>query len=157
MLLYDPEDEGDHLFTMADDGNGSAVRIPVLMLPRKSALALLEILGPADDGQGGGAPTAGGSNVPMIDLEGLEVTVRADRGEDDDEEEEEAAAAAAAAAKGGGAEEAGADLSVAMDVGTAVRCPAGGQAEAGCTKQYPIDPWSLDDSTWEAMRCSTSS
>ena len=44
VLMYDPKDTRDSIFTMADDGNGSAVLIPVLMLPRSSAAQLLQAI-----------------------------------------------------------------------------------------------------------------
>ena len=38
LLIYDQDSAAEQLFTLADDGNGSAVRIPVLLLPQSRGL-----------------------------------------------------------------------------------------------------------------------
>ena len=183
LLLYDPRGAPEQLFTLADDGNGSAVRIPVLLLPRASAARLLELLaerrartssmrtatgtsarrllqGEATSagGQAGEQEEDGDEDEEggvLVELEGLEVTVRTEEGpaeplDEPDAETEAEAEAAAAAAAGHGAD--------ALPKGTAVRCHLGSDASdgaSGCTRQHPVDPWSIEDAMWDALRCST--
>ena len=146
LLLYDPEGAPEQLFTLADDGNGSAVRIPVLLLPRGSATRLLEVFAGRRLLEGEASPAQENEEEeeeePLIELEGMEVTVRA---EDPDEPLDEPGA------------QAGTGPNAASPMGTAVRCPPGdSDVASGCIRQHPVDPWSIEDTMWDALRCSTS-
>ena len=155
LLIYDPDGAAEQLFTLADDGNGSAVRIPVLLLPHASATLLrkavtepgFEILARRrlkDEA----SPEWAEQEVEeeeevLVEIEGMELTVRAE-----EEDVDEPGAEAVAGSDGG------------SPMGTAVQCPAGSSgasdAVTDCIRQHPVNPWSIDDSMWDALRCSTS-
>jgi len=110
----------------------------------------------------------------VIEVEGMEVTVSAggggggaDGGGADDDSDFSPAGAAPIARTGG------ASAAAITASGTTMRCPVGTIPTSGvdatgkptvdkawlekhCSKQFPIDPWSIDDEMWEAMRCSSS-
>ena len=154
LLIYDPDGGAEQLFTLADDGNGSAVRIPVLLLPHASATLLrkavtelaFEILARRrlKDEASQGAEQEEEEEEVLVEIEGMELTVRGEEEEGPDEP----GAEAVAGSDGG------------SPMGTAVQCSAGssGAADAvtDCIRQHPVDPWSIDDSMWDALRCSTS-
>ena len=157
LLLYDPDAAAEQLFTLADDGNGSAVRIPVLLLPRASAellrLAASQLVAARRLLEGEASPEGKGEEEEeeelLVELEGMEeLTVRAEE-EDPDEPLDEPGAEAGAGSDGGS-----------RRGGTAGRCPAGSSdasdEAAGCIRQHPVDPWSIEDAMWDALRCSTS-
>ena len=152
LLLYDPDAAAEQLFTLADDGNGSAVRIPVLLLPRASAeqlrVAASQLIAARRLLEDGASPEGGGEEEGeevelLVELEGMELTVRAE-----EEDSDEPGAEAGAGSDGG------------SPMGTAVRCSAGSSeasdAATGCIRQHPVDPWSIDDTMWDALQCSTS-
>ena len=156
LLIYDPDGAAEQLFTLADDGNGSAVRIPVLLLPHASATLLrkavtepgFEILARRrlkDEASPEGAEQEEEEEEEevLVEIEVMELTVRAV-----EEDVDELGAEAVAGSDGG------------SPMGTAVQCSAGssGAADAvtDCIRQHPVDPWSIDDSMWDALRCSTS-
>ena len=274
VLMYDPRDERDSIFTMADDGNGSAVLIPVLMLPRSAATQLLKAIdekpptaelrrlgllrgdtggghpsgitplsilhagqecwwgchetpgacaafcgadgaccrrgagvrewmapecavdagcdgfhcctaaksASAARGTGIGSPSSTGADQAsnptlgrgsdesllvqaVIEMEGMEVTVSAGKVGGADDGSDSSPAGVTPIARTGGSSAAAITAS-----GTTMRCPIGALPtsadgtptvdkawlEQHCTKQFPIDPWSIDDEMWDAMRCSTS-
>jgi hypothetical protein len=157
LLLYDPDGAAaERLFTLADDGNGSAVRIPVLLLPRASAellrVAASQLIPARRLLEDEASPEGEEEEVEeeeeelLVELEGMELTVGAE--EDPDEPPDEPGA------------EAGAGSDWGSPMGTAVRCPAGSSdasdAATGCSRQHPVDPWSIEDTMWDALRCSTS-
>ena len=157
LLLYDPDAAAEQLFTLADDGNGSAVRIPVLLLPRASAellrLAASQLIAARRLLEGEASPEGKGEEEEeeeelLVELEGMELTVRAEE-EDPDEPLDEPGAEAGAGSDGGS-----------RRGGTAGRCPAGSSdasdEAAGCIRQHPVDPWSIEDAMWDALRCSIS-
>ena len=154
LLIYDQDSAAEQLFTLADDGNGSAVRIPVLLLPHASATLLrkavtelaFEILARRrlkDEASPEGAEQEEEEEEVLVEIEGMELTVRAK-----DEDVDEPGAEAVAGSDGG------------SPMGTAVKCHAGSSgasdAVTDCIRQHPVDPWSIDDSMWDALRCSTS-
>ena len=155
LLIYDPDGAAEQLFTLADDGNGSAVRIPVLLLPHASATLLrkavtepgFEILARRrlkDEASPEGVEQEEEEEEEvLVEIEGMELTVRAE-----EEDVDEPGAEAVAGSDGG------------SPMGTAVQCPAGSSgasdAVTDCIRQHPVDPWSIDDSMWDALRCSTS-
>ena len=155
LLIYDQDSAAEQLFTLADDGNGSAVRIPVLLLPHASATLLrkavtelaFEILARRrlkDEASPEGAEQEEEEmEEVLVEIEGMELTVRAK-----DEDVDEPGAEAVAGSDGG------------SPMGTAVQCSAGSSgasdAVTDCIRQHPVDPWSIDDSMWDALRCSTS-
>ena len=156
LLIYDPDSAAKQLFTLADDGNGSSVRIPVLLLPQASATVLrkavtelaFEILARRrrlkDEASPEGAEQEEEEEEEevLVEIEGMELTVHAE--EDPDEPGAEAVAGSDGASP----------------MGTAVQCPAGSSgvsdAVTDCIRQHPVDPWSVDDSMWDALQCSTS-
>ena len=154
LLIYDPDGAAEQLFTLADDGNGSAVRIPVLLLPHASATLLrktvteleFEILARRRlkvEASPEGAEQEEEEEEVLVEIEGMELTIHAE-----EEEVDEPGAEAVAGSDGG------------SPMGTAVQCHAGSSgasdAVTGCIRQHPVDPWSIDDSMWDALRCSTS-
>ena len=153
LLIYDQDSAAEQLFTLADDGNGSAVRIPVLLLPHASATLLrkavtelaVEILARRrlKDEASQGAEQEEEEEEVLVEIEGMELTVRAE-----DEDVDKPGAEAVAGSDGG------------SPMGTAVQCSAGSSgasdAVSDCIRQHPVDPWSIDDSMWDALRCSTS-
>ena len=156
LLIYDPDGAAEQLFTLADDGNGSAVRIPVLLLPHASATLLrkavtelaFEILARRrlkDEASPEWAEQEEEEEEEvLVEIEGMELTVRGEEEEGPDEP----GAEAVAGSDGG------------SPMGTAVQCSAGSSgasdAVTDCIRQHPVDPWSIDDSMWDALRCSTS-
>ena len=158
LLIYDPDSAAKQLFTLADDGNGSSVRIPVLLLPQASATVLrkavtelaFEILARRRRLKDEASPEGAGQEEEeeeeeevLVEIEGMELTVHAE------EEDPDKPGAEAVAGSDG-----------ASPMGTAVQCPAGSSgvsdAVMDCIRQHPVDPWSIDDSMWDALRCSTS-